>query len=158
MAADTLLLRPAREADVPELIEIARRAWLSAFAQTAPFGMLQTWFALDREPGWYTEQWPAMTVAEAAGAVVGLVQPRNDEVNGLWVHPRAQGAGLGARLLEEAEHQIASAGHSVAWLTCSTFNPRAQAFYERCGYRVTRRYTERFGNMDEEIVRLEKPV
>ena len=36
-------LRLAREADLPVLIELARRSWLSAFAQTAPFSLIAWW-------------------------------------------------------------------------------------------------------------------
>ena len=104
--------RPARERDIPVLVETARRAWLSAFAQTVPFSMIQGWIAMDREPMWYAEHWATMTVAEVDGRVVGLVQPTEAEVNGMWAHPCAQGHGVGTRLLAEAEPQIASAGHS----------------------------------------------
>lgn len=156
MPHSALLLRPASEIDVPVLVEIARRAWLSAFAQTAPFAIIQAWIALDREPAWYAMHWPAMTVAEVGGRVIGLVQPRGSEVNGLWVHPDAQGSGVGLRLLTEAEQQIAAAGHESAWLTCSVFNPRAQSFYARRGYQITRRLVEPFAGMDEEVLILRK--
>jgi Acetyltransferase (GNAT) family len=102
-------LRPAQETDVPRLIEIARRAWLSAFAQNAPF--------------------------EAA-----------------------QGRGIGFRLLSEAERQIGATGFDRAWLTCSAYNSRAQRFYERSGYRVVERFVERFGEVDEPVLRMEKAL
>ena len=143
-SSQQITLRPAAEADLPRLVEIARRSWLSAFAQTLPFEAIRDWVAADRAPGWYATYWPTMTVAELGGEIVGLVQPAADEVNGLWVHPSVQGRGVGARLLAEAERQIAAAGHGKAWLTCSGVNPRAQGFYAARGYRVVRRYTEPF--------------
>jgi ribosomal protein S18 acetylase RimI-like enzyme len=151
-------LRSASERDVSVLVDIARRAWLSAFAQTVPFPMIQAWIAMDREPAWYASYWAMMTVAEFDGKIVGLVQPKDAEVNGLWVHPSAQGRGLGACLLAEAERQIASAGHHTSWLKCSAFNPRAQSFYSRYGYRVTRRVVEPFAGIDEEMLVFEKAV
>jgi GNAT superfamily N-acetyltransferase len=93
------VLRPAREVDVPRLIEIARRSWLSAFAQTAPFSMIQRWVRIDREAEWYPRHWPDMLVVLVDGTPVGLVQPSKDEINGLWVAPDHQGQGLGALLL-----------------------------------------------------------
>lgn len=151
-APGVLTVRPATEADVPRLVEVARRAWLSAFAQHAHFAILQEWFRLDREPGWYASHWPAMTVAELDGLVQGLVQPAEDEVNGLWVHPEVHGLGLGSRLLAAAEEQIRRGGHRRAWLTCSCYNPGARGFYAARGYRELRRHTEQFGSVQEEVL------
>ena len=144
-------LRPATAADVPALVDVARRAWLSAFADSAPPAFVARWRARDREPAWYARHWPAMTVAAVGGAPVGLVQPAADEVNGLWVAPEAQGRGIGTALLREAERRIASDGHRRAWLTCSEFNPRALAFYRARGYEETRRQREELepGLVDE---------
>ena len=46
-------LRPAREADVPALVELARRSWLSAFAATAPAAFVRDRLARDVERDWY---------------------------------------------------------------------------------------------------------
>lgn len=133
------VLRPAEERDVDTLVGLARRSWLSAFGETAPPALIAHWRAADREPAWYREYWPAMIVAEVAGVVAGLTQPKVDEVNGLWVDPAWQGAGVGSLLLEAAEVAIASAGFDRAWLTCSGFNRRAAGFYHARGYRIVRR-------------------
>ena len=41
------ILRPAREDDLPALIELARRSWLSAFADPAPAEFVREWLARD---------------------------------------------------------------------------------------------------------------
>ena len=128
-APSTLSLRPATEADVIILVHVARQSWLSAFEGSAPPAFVTRWRTKDSEPAWYARYWPDMTVADLDGTPTGLVQPAEDEVNGLWVLPDAQGNGVGSALLLEAERQIAAAGHERAWLTCSGFNPRALAFY-----------------------------
>ena len=128
------LLRRAVEADVPLLVELARRSWLSAFSDTAPPALTDYWRALDREPAFYATYWPSMTVAEESGRLLGLVQPMEDEVNGLWIDPLAQGRGVGLQLLRAAEGEIAAAGFDRAWLTCSAWNVRALRFYARAGY------------------------
>jgi ribosomal-protein-alanine N-acetyltransferase len=133
------VLRPAEERDVDALVGLARRSWLSAFGETAPPALIAHWRAADRESAWYRRYWPDMIVAEVAGAVAGLTQPKLDEVNGLWVDPAWQGAGVGSLLLQAAELAIASAGFDRAWLTCSGFNRRAAGFYRARGYRVVRR-------------------
>jgi putative acetyltransferase len=129
-----ITLRAAREADVPALIELARRSWLSGFAGSAPPALVRDRLAREFERDWYPRHWPAMTVAEECGVLLGVVQPEGDEVNGLWVAPEAQGRGVGTTLLRHAEWQIAAAGHARAWLTCSGFNPGAARFYRARGY------------------------
>jgi ribosomal protein S18 acetylase RimI-like enzyme len=132
-------LRPAAEADVPALIELARRSWLSAFAQTAPLALIEAWAASDRTSAHYRRYWRDMIVLEESGAMLGLVQPMEAEINGLWVHPAHQGTGAGTRLLRAGEEAIRANGHARAWLHCSAFNPRALAFYVKRGYVETRR-------------------
>lgn len=131
-------LRPAVEQDVDQLVAIARRSWLSAFAGHAPEALIAYWRTADREPAWYARFWPDMIVAEADGAIAGLTQPADDEVNGLWIAPEWQRLGIGRQLLRAAEARIIEQSHARAWLTCSAFNPRAAAFYRACGYRIDR--------------------
>ena len=111
-----MLLRPARDGDVPALIGLARRSWRSGFS-AAPPEFVREWLAREFEPESYPKYWPTMTVAD--GVLLGLVQPMKDEVNGLWVDPAAQGHGVGTALLRRAEAEIAAAGYRRVWLTCS---------------------------------------
>jgi len=134
-------LRPAAEKDVDELIELARRSWLSAFAQTAPWPVIESWVVADRTSAHYRKHWQDMLVLEEAGRILGLVQPLEAEINGLWVHPASQGTGAGTRLLHAGEDAIRAAGHGTAWLRCSALNPRALAFYAKRGYVEKRRVT-----------------
>jgi GNAT superfamily N-acetyltransferase len=98
-----------------------------------------------------------MTVAEDGGVLLGLVQPEDDEVNGLWVVPEAQGRGVGTALLRHAEQQIIAAGHRRAWLTCSAFNPGAARFYVARGYREVGRATkDRGGGIVEVLLTFER--
>jgi ribosomal-protein-alanine N-acetyltransferase len=129
------ILRPARENDVTGLIELARRSWLSGFADSAPAEFVREWLAREFECGWYPKYWPHMTVAESEGCLLGVVQPMADEINGLWVDPSAQGRGIGTALLLHGEAEVASAGHGRVWLSCSGFNTKAQYFYIARGYR-----------------------
>src|SRR5262249_55793660 len=128
-------LRPVCESDVPVLIELARRSWLSAFADFAPAEFIREWRARDFESDWYPKYWRSRRVAEADGTVLGLVQPLKDEVNGLWVDPSAQGRGVGTALLRHGEGEVLAAGYGRAWLSCSGFNPKALRFYLARGYR-----------------------
>jgi GNAT superfamily N-acetyltransferase/DNA-binding protein Fis len=132
-------LRRATEADVPVLIDIARRSWLSAFAGTAPHKVIRAWAEANHEAVWYPEHWPRVTVAEVGGLAVGIVHHRGDEISGLWVRPSEQGCGVGTMLLRAVEQQIRAAKHARAWLGNSSYNTRAHRFFAARGYTSTRR-------------------
>lgn len=152
-------LRRATAADVDRLVDVARAAWLSAFADTAPPELVAYWRANDREPSWYARYWPDMTVATVADVVVGVVQPAADEVNGLWVAPEWQGRGVGSELLRVAETQIRDAGHPRAWLSCSSCNRRASRFYQSRGYQPVSMRTEVLSEgLTEHMIILEKEL
>ena len=131
-------IRPAAVSDVPRLIEVARRAFLSAFGVTAPFPLIQQWARNDREASSYLRDWAHMFVQERGGVIAGLVQPTVDEIDGLWVHPEFQRQGIGSQLLQFGEQTIRDRGFGRSWLTCSSFNTGALEFYRRRGYRVFR--------------------
>lgn len=153
------LIRRATAADCDGLVELARRAWLSAFCVEAPFALIDEWLREGREAEWYPAYFHEVWLAESGPTVLGLVQPRREEINGLWVHPSVQGRGLGTRLLDFAERHIAAAGYEKAWLTCSLFNRRAAAFYAARGYVEVRRYRERAGcGVEQEFVVFERAV
>ena len=136
-------LRPAREDDVDAMIELARRSWLSAFGQTAPSALIDAWVRTDRTTEHYRRYWKDMLLLGDGTTIVGLVQPLEAEINGLWVHPDHQGQGAGTRLLQAGEDVIRRAGHEMAWLHCSAYNPRALEFYLRRGYVETSRERSR---------------
>ena len=85
-------------------------------------------------------------VAERAGHLVGFVHLAHGathalvdvrpacEVARLYVQAPFAGAGLGRRLLQEAEVRAAARGTRVLWLTTWVGNTRARGFYPRCGY------------------------
>lgn len=152
-----MTIRPATEADVPRMIEVFRRSFISAFGFTAPFPLLQQWIRENREAQTYPAQWAEMSVLERDGIVAGLVQPTVDEIDGLWIHPDYQGQGIGSRLLAHGEETIRRRGHSRSWLTCSSYNRRALGFYQARGYTVFRSiHTLHEGNINEESFAMER--
>lgn len=77
----------------------------------------------------------SMWVAESSGEVVGFVTVKGDELEHLYVDRAARGTGVAAMLIRRGEADIASAGHSRAWLAVVAGNQRARAFYARLGWR-----------------------
>jgi ribosomal protein S18 acetylase RimI-like enzyme len=159
MTTPNRTIRPARAEDLERLIEVGRRSWLSAFAQTAPFALIAWWVRADRTASLYQRAWPEMLVLEEDGVVNGLVQPKEAEINGLWVHPGRQGTGAGSLLLAAGEEVIRRAGHPSAWLTCSAWNDKALDFYRRRGYTEAGRHSERHeSGVEIEDVRMERAL
>lgn len=81
-------------------------------------------------------------VAEADGEVVGLVDWDGDFVNALHVRGSHAGLGVGGRLMDLAEAEIAAAGFAAVRLETDTFNLRSQAFYAKRGYQELDRYPD----------------
>lgn len=63
-------------------------------------------------------------------------------VENIAVHPRAQGAGLGRRLMEFAEAEAERLGLAKLTLYTNVVMTENQAIYAHLGYRETRRETE----------------
>jgi ribosomal protein S18 acetylase RimI-like enzyme len=107
--------------------------------------------------GWVGAAWAVW------GSRLSSHRPKADElyVDGIAVAPDARGLGVGTRLLGETAAVARSLGKRFVRLDVTDANPRAQALYERLGYRVTKvqsfGYQERwvgFGGM----ISMELPV
>ena len=82
--------RRAVEADIPALIDLARRSWLSGNCELAPLEAVRDWMDEDRESRRYPEIWRQVTVAEHRSRILGLSHADGREVADLRVH-RARG-------------------------------------------------------------------
>ncbi|GAA1638411.1 GNAT family N-acetyltransferase [Actinoplanes couchii] len=74
------------------------------------------------------------TVAVKDGQVAGFVTVTADEVEQVFVDGGHRGGGVATLLLDEAERQVATAGHVEAFLVVAVGNARARRFYERQGW------------------------
>jgi GNAT superfamily N-acetyltransferase len=91
---------------------------------------------------------PGIRVHELDGAVTGfaavLPLPDGDtELDGLFVRPAAMRRGIGARLVDDAADRARDGGAARLVVTA---NPRAEAFYVRCGFRTVGGAPTRFGH------------
>jgi ribosomal protein S18 acetylase RimI-like enzyme len=103
----------------------------------------------------------------ALRAVVGLRmanhRPARDElyVDGVAVAAEARGQGIGTLLMDEAAAIARETGKRWLRLDVISTNPRAQALYERLGYRVTKvtptRWMARWMGFDA-IISMERAV
>ena len=74
-----------------------------------------------------------MIVAEDDDQILGLgiLDIQGQEVSAVYIHPKANGSGIGKKLLAELEKRAVENGLGRLSL-CSTTN--AKGFYEKCGY------------------------
>lgn len=69
-------------------------------------------------------------VAETAGAVAGFVSWRGAYITWMYVHPAAQGRGLGSLLLRRAKEEIGPG----AWVNVIGGNAPAERLYRKHGF------------------------
>jgi ribosomal protein S18 acetylase RimI-like enzyme len=127
------VIRAATEADAPVIAEIQARTWRWAYGDfIAPEDMP---VAEDRVPAWREHVASGrVRVFDQDETVVGYSAVDGDELTSLYVDPAAQGAGVGTRLLADAQERIRAAGHARAWLYVYAQNAHGCAFYERHGW------------------------
>jgi ribosomal protein S18 acetylase RimI-like enzyme len=127
------VIRAATEADAPVIAEIQARTWRWAYGDfIAPDDMP---VAEDRVPAWGEHVAAGrVRVFDQDGTVVGYSAVEGDELTSLYVDPAAQGAGVGTRLLADAQERMRAAGHARAWLYVYAQNAQGCAFYERHGW------------------------
>jgi len=100
---------------------------------------------LGEAPDGYGEVAHRLLVAELDGEIAGWASfggGRDDdsrelaELAGLYVDPNAWARGVGHALIERAQHELAAAGWTDAYLWVLDGNDRAIRFYERHGWRA----------------------
>jgi putative acetyltransferase len=133
-------LRPATSDDAPAM---ARILW-DCFETSLPF--LPQLHTHDEHVAWFRGQLlpqHRVWVAELAGEVVGYIGFREGWIQHLFIHPDAQGQGIGPALLAKALETRAA---MQLW----TFqqNARARRFYKARGFKAVE-FTEGEGNEEK---------
>jgi GNAT superfamily N-acetyltransferase len=134
------VIRPARAGDLDAVVGVFLACWTTSYAAFDPP-------AMDR--GRATALWRAALAGSTAfvaedgdaGGVLGVTRctAADARVDSLYVHPRAQGNGLGAQLLRRCVDHLREAGAQSATLWVFAPNAPARAFYERQGWRPSGR-------------------
>ena len=151
--------RRAVEADVPTLIDLAQRSWLSGNCELAPIQAVRDWIEADSESERFPEIWPKVTVAEQGSRILGLTSTDGREVADLWIHPSFQRRGIGSILLQVAEEEIQLAGHDTVRLCYTEYNVAAPCFYRANGYTEAGRSPERLScGIARDVIIMEKKL
>ena len=137
-----LNIRAALAADAGALRAILQDTYENTwFPQMTPTA-LQAFRDEDRPKAYVASRGTEFRVAEHDGAIVGFVDWDADFVNALHVRSSLARKGIGTRLMDHAEAEIAAAGFTTARLETDTFNTRSRAFYQARGYHEADRYPD----------------
>jgi GNAT superfamily N-acetyltransferase len=131
---ETPTLRSATSDDMATVADLWHAAWHDAHPGHVPDGLTAA-----RTLASFHQRTPLRvadtTVAEVDGELAGFFMLDGDEVEQVFVAARHRGSGIADLLLDEAERQVAAAGHRIAWLAVVAGNARARRFYEKRGWR-----------------------
>ena len=137
-------IRSAGPADIASIQRLAAAVWPVAYRDILSPEQLRYMLELLYSAEALREQMRTkghcfLLATDDAGASVGFasfsVSGNEAHLHKLYVLPQTQGTGTGAALLHRCEEEAASAAVRVIQLNVNRHN-RAQAFYERQGYRV----------------------
>jgi ribosomal protein S18 acetylase RimI-like enzyme len=158
------VIRPAVPEDADAIQEIAKRAWVRAYADFIDPGLMLSRLE-DAGPARFraaiADEANALFVLEIADRVAGYVGvcPARDaaesgcgEIAVLYVDPPAQGAGAGTALLERAEAELRARGFAEALLEVFAENGHGRAFYERHGWGSDGRAVQEQGDWAPKVV------
>jgi ribosomal protein S18 acetylase RimI-like enzyme len=151
-------IRHGVASDAPLLAALARQTFFDTFAATNDPGDM----ALHLERAYGVAQQAAEladpriitllveadgpALSESNGEVIGYAQVREGEVPGCVTGPNAielwrfyvlrewHGRGIAQSLMERVRAEAAARGAATLWLGVWDRNPRAQAFYRKCGF------------------------
>ncbi|HJS47734.1 MAG TPA: GNAT family N-acetyltransferase [Gemmatimonadales bacterium] len=145
-------IRIAEAGDAVPLAEFAERAFREAFGPDNRPADMDGYVAGSYGPARQAAELadPAIVtlLAEEGGALTGFVQlrhgpapacvpgPATIEIWRFYVDRRWQGRGLAGALMDAALAAARARGGRLAWLAVWERNPRAQAFYRKCGFQV----------------------
>ena len=128
-SSNSVYIRRARPSDIPAICEIENASFIEPWDPET--------FVLTME--WYHS---SFFVAEANGRITGfLAGAMEDMGDGIYGHicnlavrAECRNRGIGAKLVQRAEHQFAIAGASGVILEVRVSNTAAQRFYRYMGY------------------------
>lgn len=159
-----ITIRKATSADAESLAEIAFITFWDAFHDhpaNAPEDMaayMAEAFSIERTLAELGNEKNVFLIAEIGDEPAGYVKltvgatedgitaDRPIELARLYSHQRFLGKGVGQALMDKCFEFARSNDHDVMWLGVWEFNPRAQRFYEKNGFRVVGKHIFQLGS------------
>lgn len=88
----------------------------------------------------------------------GITAARPIELSRLYSHQEFLGKGVGQNLMDACFEFAQANGHDVMWLGVWEYNPRAQAFYTKNGFREVGKHTFQLGSDPQTDLLMQKEI
>ena len=157
MTKANMKIRLAAESDLPALIALLRRSWLTTWAPELQFETVQRFAAADPARLYAESKWREFRVADDGGSVVGMYHVEGNCINSIHLDPKCKRRGIGSQLMDDAEQRIA-ANHAEATLEVRSFNEGAIAFYKQRGWAARRVYQDTECGEPVETIEMTKTI
>ncbi|MBY5253326.1 GNAT family N-acetyltransferase [Citrobacter amalonaticus] len=139
---DDVLVRPACLEDFSAMRALLRDTFESTWRPQITEASARRYIETDIG-GRFVERCGAdMLVAQVNGEIAGLIHCVDDFVDALHVRSGFQRKGIGRKLMQRAERDMAAKQVRQARLETDTFNEQSQSFYKRLGYIELGRYPD----------------
>ena len=137
-------IRPATEADIPLLRDLAQRIWRECYPgiiTPEQIEFMLGWMYSEEEIRRQLAAKIPWEIAEHDGEPVGYLSwQREDDgrvkISKLYVLPQHQRRGLGRRMLEHICEHARTAGSHAVWLQVNKRNERAIGAYLKAGFHI----------------------
>ncbi len=134
-----ITLRPAREVDLGQVVDLLRASWLTTWAPHLALATVERFGATDPAASYAVNQWRQFILAAVDGLIAGMCHVEDYHVQALHIAPDRKRQGMGSLLLLDAETRIRTK-HRHASLDVLTFNHQALRFYETRGWKQMRQF------------------
>ncbi len=135
--ARLMKIRPFQTSDRRAMLNLWHQGWHDAHAHLVPVTILE-YRTLPYFSVWMDECPDDFFVLHEEEQIVGFVSLSGSEIVKLYVGREFRGKNAAWLLMEFAEATLASNGITVAELFCTEGNTRAERFYVRRGWRLSR--------------------
>ena len=157
-------IRDATAADAKALTDLAYTTFWDAFAEhpkNAPDDLahyMRQAFSVEQIAAELEDERSLFLLAEIEGELAGyaklifgskedgITAQKPVELSRLYSQQKFLGRGVGQALMNECLEHAKRHGHDVMWLGVWEFNPRAQAFYKKYGFREVGKHTFQLGS------------
>ncbi len=159
----SITIRQAASEDAKLLTDLAYTTFWDAFAhhpKNAPDDLnhyMRQAFNLDQIASELADRASIFLIAEWNGEAAGYAKIVLDnseegitaakpiELSRLYAHQKHLGQGVGQALMDACFERAKDEGRDVMWLGVWEYNPRAQRFYEKNGFRVVGKHLFQLG-------------
>jgi ribosomal protein S18 acetylase RimI-like enzyme len=145
-------IRDATNGDIEGIVLVGRKSFIWAFAHLFPSDVLERYldktYSTEKITASLSKPNNIYAVAETQEGIVGflklklncshdLIQDAHQlQLQKIYVLPQSADAGIGSKLMLEAEKRILSEAPDCAWLMVYEKNHRAISFYKQFGYGI----------------------